>query len=1407
MNTSSPAAPDSQPRQIARRTVDAAPAPALVICADSVHANAAAAQWLARVDRSWPAVAGDLPAAHALTRELRQRAQRAADTLASVPLRLGPLQTHTLTAQDVGTPGAPVLVAWLQPNEPAPTDLDLMRERLAAATGVAHVGLFERDLTTGEGSWDPVCFELFGVDPSRGVPDPLAGLQHIDPRDRERVQLGIRRLNEAPAGSEFVIEFRVMLAGSGVRHLESRSRVVPGRDSLGRRAVGVLLDVSDRFRADEMRHELTQRLDQVAEAGRVGLWLFNPVTRVSEWNAQMYTLSGRDPDAGPMTLDEALSCVHPDDRQTTAATALIEQGLPVQARVRLLQPDGTLRWVFVRASRIGGDSPHLAAAIVDITDLQVAEARNQQLNERLSLAVASAGIGIWDLDTVSGKSTWNEQLYTLMLRSPEEPALDMCAWSQHLHPDDRQRVLDRLRPLLIDGGSDEDRYRVIRADRSVIEVDVKAIAIKGTGGSVVRMVATVRDVTIERMAIADREQLLKRLQLATRVASIGLWETRLDDRTEVLDDAVCRLLGLGSGPQLRSADDFLARVHPKDAEFLGHDLQAALESEATTIGPMAFRVVRPDGEVRHVMSHGAIERDANGRARKILGTALDVTDLKRAEQSARLVAERLEVATSLGGLGVFERDGEDRFVYYDGVVSSLWSVDEMRAPSVRLDPLHPVLPEDRPVLAAARLRMMSVDEPVRCEYRVALTDGSVREVLSWRRRRLDAQGEYKGEIGALLDITDLRQAQRRAQEFSTRLAIATSSAGMGVWELDLARCEVTADQNAHAVFGGELLPSPTPYPALSALIDAAERERLGMAITSLPDRAVDLEFRVRLPAGDRTVAIRGEVHRDADGRAERVVGVVWDVTDRRAAERAALETSERLQLATGAAGIGCWQRVLPSGTDQWDEQMYRLCDALADDATPGEILARCMHPEDLPRYDAALEQAATQDTFSCEFRVRRRDGDWRWITARGKVRVPASGPRELLAVAWDVTQSREAEAALLAKEAAERASRAKSEFLSRMSHELRTPLNAIVGFTQLLELDPGDPMSATQRERVGLIRNAGWHLLKLINDVLDLARIESGRTSVAMEVVAWRSVLDDAIAMVQADATQRGIVLETRYAGDVPDTVWADPVRLRQVLLNLLSNAVNYNRDNGSVQVNVRADQDHLVFAVRDAGRGMNASQLARLFQPFNRLGVDSNAPGSGIGLAISQRLVQQMDGTIEVDSEVGVGSEFRVRLRCARIQKRQPSAVTGPTTMRLSMREDVSGTLLYIEDNPANSALVEQFLQFRPNVKLYQAADGATGLVMAAVCQPDLILIDIRLPDMMGDEVLQQLRRQPETRTLTCVAVSANAMPHDIDAALAAGFADYWTKPLEVTRFLRGIDEQLAATTAAHSAPGGEVA
>ena len=1398
MTSALPGAADSF--ALACASVAAAPAPALVTCADRVFVNTAAARWLNAVDSEVGPQAGTLNEAHALTASLRQAARQAAATAGAVEVPLPGRAPVVLTASALGPASIAVQVAWLQ-TAPADEDVGMLQDRLRLAADSALIGLFEHDLTTGVGVWDHACCTMVGMDPATTVPDEATCLSVVHPADRQRVAQMYERLRGVPIGTDYIDEYRVVRADDGaLRHLEERGRVIAGRGGRGRRLIGVLIDVSARHAEQAARRALDEQLHQLADAASIGFGRFDPATGKTEWNAQMYALRGVDPAHEPLSPRGMLDLVHPDDRpQAQQAAALLDAGAPLTQRLRVLLPDSRIRWIYLRCQPTGGERPLIASVAVDFSDLQRAEARSAELADWLSLAIESADIGTWSIDMTTGKVHWNANQYALLLMPQDEAPLSFEDWLGLVHPDDRPRVAQHAGTFLANGGRYGDQFRIVRRDRSIVHVAAQAIAIKDSIGRVVRVVGTNRDVTAEFRAAADREQLLRRLQLATQVANIGVWESHLAEGTEQMDDACCRILGFGPGPQVRRAGEFLGLVHAADRPLLQAEHERALAGSASTIGPIAFRVVR-DGEERHLLSHYAVERDTAGRARRVLGTVLDTTYLRRAEQAAKAAVERLEIATRLGGLGVFERDADDRFTYLDGVVRELCAVQigktGLAPEEVRAD----VLPEDEQRFLAARARMRETDEPVRCEYRMRTDDGRLRDILTWRRRRLDAAGRYAGEIGTLIDITELRAAERRAREYAAWLSIATGSAGMGVWELSFDDDQVVLDDRAHRLFEEQLDHAPAPIDRFLQLLVEDDRERLIETLRQARRQGGqhDFEFRAALPSGERSFAARGEVHRDERGLPLRLIGVVWDITERRAAEAAAREASDRLQLAAEGAGLGCWQRSLDGVDVLWDAQMYRLFGTTQDAGPPQRVFRDAVHAEDTARAEAARETALTTGVFSVDYRIRRADGELRWIASRGARRQLPSGRGDFIGVAWDITEARVAEAALRAKETAERASHAKSEFLSRMSHELRTPLNAIVGFTQLLELDHDDPLSATQRERVGLIRSSGWHLLNLINDVLDLARIESGRSSVSMEVVNWRPVLDDAVAMVQPEATARGIVMETRSAADAPATVWGDPVRLRQVLLNLLSNAVKYNRDHGSVQVSVRNDGGHVVFAVRDSGRGMSASQVDRLFQPFNRLGVELSAPaGTGIGLAISQRLVQQMEGAVEVDSQLGVGSEFRVRLRSARIEAAVPVVPAPPAAnAALAMREDVAGTLLYIEDNPANSALVEQFLQFRPRVKLYQAADGATGLVMAAVCQPDLMLIDIRLPDMMGDEVLRELRRQPETTRIPCVAVSANAMPHDIDAALAAGFADYWTKPLDVARFLRGIDELLGSTS-----------
>lgn len=384
---------------------------------------------------------------------------------------------------------------------------------------------------------------------------------------------------------------------------------------------------------------------------------------------------------------------------------------------------------------------------------------------------------------------------------------------------------------------------------------------------------------------------------------------------------------------------------------------------------------------------------------------------------------------------------------------------------------------------------------------------------------------------------------------------------------------------------------------------------------------------------------------------------------------------------------------------------------------------------------------------------------------------------------------------LRAMKLAEQASRAKSDFLSRMSHELRTPMNAILGFAQLMESDPDEPLTTGQREGVEQILKAGWHLLELINEVLDLSRIEAGKLQLVLESVDIADLAMECRSLIAPMAAQRGItVYDQSFELELP-RVYADSTRLKQVLLNLLSNAVKYNREEGSIAITYQEMPDNrLRLAVSDTGEGIPEGQLSSLFESFNRLGADdTGVEGTGIGLVITKRLVELMGGSIGVESRPGEGSTFWIELIA------NPVGEFAPTGKREAAcplpghgAAPLRHTVLYVEDNPANLKLVDQIVGQMGGIRLLTAPDAITALGLALDQRPDAILADINLPGLDGYELLVRLREREETRSIPALALSANAMPDDVERGLAAGFRHYLTKPVDVRRFREALEEVL---------------
>ena len=679
----------------------------------------------------------------------------------------------------------------------------------------------------------------------------------------------------------------------------------------------------------------------------------------------------------------------------------------------------------------------------------------------------------------------------------------------------------------------------------------------------------------------------------------------------------------------------------------------------------------------------------------------------------------------------------------------------------------------------------------RTETRYRFKDGSWRW-LEWAGAKEYGTGIF---FGVARDVTERHIAQNTLRDNEQRIQaiLDHSAAVIFVKELD----------------GRYVLVNHAFLRASGLRLDEVIGRTSGEIWGSEAGSGADLDGEVMLTGTavtvDDAITIDGEPHtlmtvrfplRDEAGAVIGMAAIGSDITERTAVEQALAERERLLDTIVRACPDIVTVLDRHGRVEEVSQASARILGY--DVAHPvHEELESLLHPDDVAviyeEYGKLL--GGRQQRLDMRYRVRHTDGHWVTLDTRGQAIVDADGkPRGAVVVSRDVTDDLAFEEELRAAVAtAERASTAKSAFLSRMSHELRTPLNSVLGFAQLLDMDV---LEEQQHEAVGHILRAGHHLLSLIDEVLDIARIESGRLDLVLGPVAVRKVVHDAVDLTRPVAEDRGIVL-TLDLGDLAEDahVTADRQRLLQVLLNLLSNGVKYNRQDGTLNVSVRCDGEVTVFTVTDTGFGIDPADAGRVFEPFDRLGAErSGVQGTGVGLTLSKHLVEQMGGTIELSSESGEGATFLVRLPSSA----PPFAATPATNTPPIRSPRVGGTLrvLHIEDNLANLELVEQILSRLPQVELLAAMSGSLGLELAKEHHPDLVLLDLHLPDMTGSDVLQQLRDDPGTTNVPVVVVSADATAAQVRRLRSNGAMAYFTKPIDVHELLSAVEMVAARGT-----------
>ncbi len=902
-----------------------------------------------------------------------------------------------------------------------------------------------------------------------------------------------------------------------------------------------------------------------------------------------------------------------------------------------------------------------------------------------------------------------------------------------------------------------------------------------------------------------------------QLAHFGTWTHDLRSGARHWDAQVWLFWGRTPQAGALDLDVALSCIHPDDRA----ETVALHQRSMAAPGRYAhrYRVLDPAGGEHRIRTLWQVQADTSGKPVQADGIVFDDTETFRLAQSASDAQSQLNLVLALADVAIWEHEAATGLLRTSALGWALLGLPPqpqgLPLPLVleRLDTegrqaLQAQLGTTTAGTAAGSDLDSGSDGPSDLELRCRRPDGQWRALLTRSVRRRDTQGRTLGHVGVMLDLSERFDAQQQALALAQRLEMATAAAGVGVWSVELddpPQVHWNAQmRQLHGLAAGAEAPMPHRY--LAEHVHAADRATVESSLDLLARRnegLLDIDLRIVQPDGRvRRLATRTSV-RGGPGQRQ-LNGVVLDVTDRHATEDQLRQAIERAALAARGAGIGTWESDNDNAGGWWDAQMFRLrgLDRPGSQVSGPEML-QWVHPDDRDGWRSRM-LAATREggAINAEFRVVWPDGTVRWLASRSTlVRDEGAGAVRRIGINWDTTDTRNAEAARQERLLAQRESQAKSRFLARISHELRTPLNAVLGFSQLLLVDTAEgsaPDPATWRNRVQQVQASGEHLLALINDVLELSSLESGELPLSLQPVALAPLVQTSLPLVELMAQQHRVAL---HLGVLGGWVLADPVRLRQVLLNLLSNGIKYNRPGGRVAVSAETQGGWWLLRVEDTGRGMTEAQLQHLFEPFNRLGAERDGPaGTGIGLAIVQAAMQHMGGAVQVRSTPGEGSVFELALQQSAppLPTALACAAGGPLPPAVPAQGSSRPLLLYIEDNAVNMLIVRELLRQRPDLDFEGAVDGASGLADARRLQPALILLDMQLPDTDGHAVLRALRADPATAGIRCIALSANAMPEDIRSARAEGFDDYWTKPLDLTAFLRSLETLFGRAPAA---------
>jgi PAS domain S-box-containing protein len=1140
--------------------------------------------------------------------------------------------------------------------------------------------------------------------------------------------------------------------------------------------LAIIRDISDRKQAEEATRLSEERLQFALEASGDGLWDWNVTTGDLYLSSLWAEMLGFQLDELPANISVWEKLVHPDDKPWVMEllNAHLEDGaVPYKFDYRLQAKTGEYRWIANFGKVVVRDRQGKPLRMIGThRDISVRKHSEEQLRNseaHLKTAQRIGKLGNWEFELKTGKISWSDEVFRIYGRDPALGVPTYEELQQYFHPEDWEHFDRTFHTSISLAQPYNFEHRICRPDGALIYVIIRGEIICNTLGQPIQIVGTVLDVTALKQAEAalrqlnqDLEHRVKRrtaalnlsqssLLEAQKVAKLGSWHLNVANQKLTWTAEVFKIFGLDPNQPEPNYEEMLSYYPVDERKRVIDMVDRAIQGSPYELDS---QIIRADGSSMYTFVRAEPIWDEAGKVIDLFGIVMDISDRKLVELELQKTMERLALALKSGAIGYWEWNIQQNIFFWDDQMHELYGLrKEKDLPIVYEIWAGALHPDDR---AASEMKVQQIAagqlEEYRAEFRVIHPDDSIYFIKAYGALKRDASGNPVSITGINFDITERKQAEQTILQQANREALLRGINQRIRQSLDLPIIFDTACQEIQQLL---------------------QCDRVGIFKFYPESNFDDGEFVAESVADGFSSAMEVHIHDHCFGEnyaaayAQGRVQIVNDIdnaglTDCHRDVLAQFQVQANLVIpllyGNSLWGLLCIHQC--ATTRQWQEHEINLIQQIANQLA------------------IAIQQASLFERLQQE------------LAERQQAEAKLTDSNQQLAIS---------------NQELSRATRMKDEFLANMSHELRTPLNAILGMTEGLQERVFGEVNEEQIKALQTVERSGSHLLELIDDILDMAKIEAGQISLECTPISISYICQSSLAFIKQQAFQKRIQVEIKLQPNLPELL-VDERRIRQVLINLLNNALKFTPEGGNITLEVTnicseqvpvipSQQCFVNIAVIDTGIGISAENIKKLFHPFVQIDSALNRQynGTGLGLALVKKIVELHGGSVELSSELGVGSCFTIKLPCTPGFRLLPGITLGdPRLEPMSVNESAShASILLADDDEANISTFSSYLKAK-GYRILVAKNGREAIALAKAHQPDLILMDIQMPVMDGLEATMQIRLDPNLIEIPIIALTALAMTGDRERCLAAGATDYLTKPVKLKQLVTTIHQLL---------------